>query len=92
MTAVFSQNGAWMLTASFDETAKLWDVESGECLKTFEGHHGAVLSAAFSHDSARMLTASDDGTAKLWDVESGVCLKEFESDEFCILSASAALF
>lgn len=31
----FSPDGKFLLTASFDSTAKLWDLASGECLRTF---------------------------------------------------------
>lgn len=33
----FSPDGKNLLTASFDGTAKIWNVESGECLKTLGG-------------------------------------------------------
>src|SRR5947209_10161158 len=41
---------------------------SGEMLREFRGHGGAVFSAAFSPDGARIVTASQDGTARVWDV------------------------
>ena len=34
-------------TASFDQTWRLWDVESGECLLEQEGHSRAVYAVAF---------------------------------------------
>ena len=40
--------GNVLLTASMDFTAKLWSAESGECLRTLEGHQSSVMSAAFS--------------------------------------------
>ena len=42
--------GDVLLTASMDCTAKLWSAESGECLRTLEGHQSGVMSAAFSPD------------------------------------------
>ena len=63
------------LTASWDKTAKLWDVVSSECLKTFEGHRAAVSSAAFLQDGDRILAAYWGKTARLWDVESCECLE-----------------
>ena len=64
--AVFSPDGARILTASWDETAKLWDAASGKLIASF-AHQGIVYHAAFSPDGARILTASADKTAKLWD-------------------------
>jgi WD40 repeat protein len=60
-----------VLTGSYDSTAKLWDAETGQEIRTFGGHTGHVRSVAFSPDGARVLTGSDDGTAKLWDAETG---------------------
>ena len=68
----------YALTASGDSTAKLWDVENGVCVKSFEGHAYWVNSAVFSADGASVLTASGDNTANLWDVESGECVKSFD--------------
>ena len=59
-------DGARILTASADNTAKLWDAASGKLIASF-GHQGTVRSAAFSPDGAWILTASWDKTAKLWD-------------------------
>ncbi|WP_204934605.1 hypothetical protein, partial [Roseibium sediminis] len=44
----------------------LWSVETGNLVKSFEGHEGYVWSAVFSKDETLVLTASDDNTAKLW--------------------------
>merc|ERR1712224_168897 len=75
-SAIFSADFKQVLTASNDNTAKLWDIKSGDCVKTFE-HAGCVMTAIFSSDSNQVLTASADGTAKLWDVKSGNCVKTF---------------
>ena len=74
----FIQHKYTVLTAARDETAKLWDAESGTCVQTFQGHTGWVNSAIFSPDSNQVLTASDDYRAKLWDAESGDCVQTFE--------------
>jgi len=75
-----------ILTTSDDKTVKLWDVESGDSVKTFEEHGRSVRSAFFSPDSTKVLTASDN-TAKLWDIKSGDCVKTFEGHRFEVLSA-----
>jgi len=60
-----------VLTASEDNTARLWEAESGKLLATFQGHTKSGLSAVFSPDGQRVLTASVDNTARLWEAESG---------------------
>ena len=72
----FSPDGARILTASWDKTAKLWDAASGKLLAAFV-HQGLVRHASFSLDGAQILTASTDGTAKLWDAVSGKLMVSF---------------
>ena len=60
-----------MVTASGDNTARIWDAESGKEIAVLKGHAGRVISAAFSADGKRVVTASDDKTARIWDAESG---------------------
>ena len=69
--AVFSPDGARIVTASADSTARLWDAASGRPVATLTGHTDHVTSAAFSRDGTRVLTASADRTARLWDASSG---------------------
>ena len=37
-----SPNRKWILSGSDDETLMIWDVESGACTKTLNGHTGTV--------------------------------------------------
>ena len=74
--AAFSPDGARILTASADKTAKLWDAASGKLIASFD-HQASVYHAAFSPDGARILTASADNTAKLWDAASGKPIASF---------------
>src|SRR5258708_935557 len=75
----FSQDGARILTASWDKTAKLWNAASGKLIASF-AHQGAVNSAAFSPDGTRILTASADKTAKLWAAASGSVISSFSHE------------
>jgi WD40 repeat protein len=63
---VFAPDGRRILTASADNTARLWDGD-GKPFATLQGHTSAVNSAVFAPDGRRILTASSDGTARLWD-------------------------
>ena len=75
----FSPDGTRIVTASWDQTAKLWDAASGKLIAAF-AHQGAVNKAAFSPDGTRILTASADKTAKLWDAASGKIISSFSHE------------
>ena len=79
-SAAFSPDGARILTASGDKTAKLWDAASGKLIASF-AHQGSVWHAAFSPDGTRILTASADKTAKLWDAASGKLIASFDHQD-----------
>ena len=84
-TAAFSPDGKKIVTASYDSTARIWDVESGKELHTLKhvpGHSAGVNTAVFSPDGKTIVTAGSDGTegflrearvgsVRIWDVESG---------------------
>jgi len=55
-----------VLTGRREGTAKLWDVTTGQEIRTFQ-YGDNVSSVAFSPDGRMVLTGSSDGTAKLWD-------------------------
>src|SRR5262245_5612664 len=57
-----------MMTASADNTARIWDTESGGDIAVLEGHAGSVRIAAFSDGNKRVVTASSDNTVRIWDV------------------------
>ena len=59
-------------------TLKLWEVSSGRCLRTFEGHAQLVSSVCLSGDGCWALSGSVDKTLKLWEVSSGRCLRTFK--------------
>jgi WD40 repeat protein len=60
-----------VVTASADNTARLWETASGKQLAVLGGHSGEVRHAAFSPDSQLVVTASADNTARLWEAASG---------------------
>jgi hypothetical protein len=62
----FSPDGTTVLTVSDDETARLWEVGSGQELRVLRGHEAGVGQGAFSPDGKTVLTVSTDGTARIW--------------------------
>ena len=68
-------------TASWDNTAKLWNHETQECIATLKGHANVVASIAFHPTLPHLLgTASSDSAAKVHDVSKRISkqVQEFE--------------
>nr|VFK14709.1 MAG: WD domain-containing protein, G-beta repeat-containing protein [Candidatus Kentron sp. LFY] len=78
----FSPDGRRLLSGgSHDNTLKLWDVASGEEIRTFRGHSDKVNSVAFSPDGRTVLSGSHDRTLKRWDVASGEEMRTFRGHD-----------
>ena len=70
---VFSPDGSRVASGSDDNTVRVWEVQTGQCQHTLEGHSSSVLSVAFSPDGSRVASGSDDNTVRVWDVKTGQC-------------------
>ncbi|MEE1323143.1 MAG: hypothetical protein UHE91_04910, partial [Bacteroidales bacterium] len=65
----YTPDGTKIISGSADKTVKIWDANTGECLKTLEGHSKYVYSVAFSPDGKHIVSGSYDDTIKIWGEE-----------------------
>ena len=71
----YSPDGKKIISGSDDNTIKIWDANTRQCLNTLEGHTFSVYSVAYSPDGKNIVSGSYDKTIKIWDANTGVCLK-----------------
>jgi len=71
-------DGELAVSASDDNTLKVWDLETGRTLRTLEGHSARVLGVAVTPGGRRAVSASADKTLKVWDLETGGVLRTLE--------------
>jgi WD40 repeat protein/tetratricopeptide (TPR) repeat protein len=74
--AQFSPDGKRIVTAmnAMDNTALVWDVQTGKPLIEPFKHGGGVLSAQFTSDGKWIVTTYTDRTDRVWDAQTGQLL------------------
>ena len=78
----YSPDGTLLATAGGDDrTLRLWDAQTGQCLKVLRGHTARTWSVTFSPTGDLLASASDDQTVKLWDVATGECRQTLHCQE-----------
>jgi len=62
------------VTGSWDGTARVWDLATGQARHTLTGHTGPVVAVAtmrLPDGTPVAVTGSDDRTARVWDLATG---------------------
>ncbi|RZC48517.1 hypothetical protein C5167_016942 [Papaver somniferum] len=66
-----------LASASFDSTIKLWDVELGKVIYSFDGHREPVYSVAFSPNGEYLASGSLDRSLHIWSMKDGSLVKTY---------------
>jgi uncharacterized delta-60 repeat protein len=69
-SVAFSPDGKYVVSASSDKTARVWDAATGNEVARML-HNGPVYSVAFSPDSKYVASGSEDHTTRIWEVATG---------------------
>lgn len=68
----FTPDEQQIISVSNDATIKVWDIDSGKCLKTIEGHVDEIYDVALALDGSKILTCSPrktDRSIRIWDFD-----------------------
>lgn len=65
----FSPDGRLVASASFDNSVKLWDGNTGKFIASLRGHVAPVYQVCWSSDSRLLISSSKDTTLKIWDLK-----------------------
>lgn len=73
-----------LATGSYDNTIKIWDLESGQEIRTLDGHTRGIRSLQM--DEQKLVSASLDGTVKFWNWRTGQLLSTLSSHTDGVIS------
>ena len=65
-TLIFSPDSQTIISGNEDNTIKIWDINSGECLDNLEEHKNWVSSLALDSEKNCLISASTDKTIIIW--------------------------
>ncbi len=68
-----------IVSGSWDNTIRVWDLNNGRLLRTLQGHTDRVYDLTVTTDGW-IISASEDTTVKVWDLRSGQLLRTLKSD------------
>ncbi len=85
----FTSDSSGLLSASVDNTLKLWDARSGKPVRAFPGHTRRVGSVAVTPDG-RSVVSGGDGTVKVWDLASAALLQTIPADASQVTSVAVS--
>ena len=94
----FSPNGLMAISGGDDGIVILWEIETGEEIRRFEGHSGAVRTVAISPDGFMAISGGLSGTVRtdpgeliLWDLKTGQEIRRFEGHTEVVIDISFIL-
>ena len=86
MSVGFNHDGTKIVSGSGDNTIRVWNVDTGECILTLKGHTDCVTSVGFNHDGTKIVSGSRDNTIRVWNVGTGECILTLKGHAEYVLS------
>jgi WD40 repeat protein len=77
------------VTASADDTVRVWNEDNGAAIRTLSGHTDYVYALAISSDEALIASGSFNGEVKVWKTADGTVVKAFNGSPGLAAPATA---
>lgn len=72
------RDGTTLITASADETVRLWDLATGTLLKTLDQPTNVVKALTATTDQTTLISTGDDRALRFWALPEGIPLGEID--------------
>ena len=73
-----SNNNKYLVSASYEDYFRVWDIQNEKLIKTVKGHEKSTLAVCINPDNKYIASGSLDKTIKLWDLETLDLIYTFE--------------
>ncbi|KAH8898335.1 WD40 repeat-like protein [Thozetella sp. PMI_491] len=81
-----SQDDRILATGSYDATIIIWDLETGQQIRSLRGHTRGIRSLQF--DDSKLVSGSLDNTIKIWNWHTGECLSTLQGHRDGVISTT----
>ncbi|ETO31254.1 G-protein beta WD-40 repeats containing protein [Reticulomyxa filosa] len=77
---VIGGNGYTICSGSYDNTIRIWDIETAKRLTVFKGHENWIISVKYGSNELlnTILSGSFDKSVRLWDIRSDQQIQTFK--------------
>jgi len=78
-----TSDGQYLVSASYDNTVKIWDFYKGDLIRTLRGHSSWIISVCLTPKSNKIISSDLDGIIKIWDFKTGkeiYTIRTYEED------------
>jgi len=67
------------VSGSYDNSVRIWDLRTHECVSVLEGHSGPVCMVQMEKSGKTVVSSSRDTSLKIWDLrKKGKCLQSMQ--------------
>jgi F-box and WD-40 domain protein 1/11 len=78
--------GNTIVSCSGDFRVKLWNIDTGKCIREFVGHTKGLACSQFSEDGRFVASAGNDKVIRIWDANTGECVREMRAHDNLVRS------
>ncbi|HEV3444738.1 MAG TPA: WD40 repeat domain-containing protein, partial [Gemmataceae bacterium] len=84
----YSKDGKLLASGSNDRSVRLWDIASGQSLRSLRGHGEEITAVGISPDGGQLVSAGKDQALRLWDLDPVERVRDFTGQRGPVWSAA----